>query len=598
MDQLPVEIRRMICALTLDSGLIALRQLSLVNHAWYQAAAPFLYERLQICVVSNEQLQKDVQQVFEHPLRKQYLRYLRRLDIVGRSGKQNHERSSLPKIAGGHDMLDEFLDRDLWRRQTSWMCRLDPPARHLDPLVKLIAAVPSLAEVNYARASPFPLVLLEAIHEFHPLCKLNLEYLFLESWRDSAHSARDMPLITSPCLHSIRCYLHTGSPMNTVVEPAILQILRLAPNLQKVDLVLARNVSFRDQRRFAFQPPEGAPTRVARLSTWSFSLNTTITIPRLNEWLHRIDVASLRNWSIGCISKPDLARAISGLALSLQRLERLSLNLRVPEGRGNEFWRAVEEMMEALPPLKALWLAGHRNATFLNKVLVRHGATLQSLGLDARNIDDTLLPHKRSGGYCTAKQLARFAKKCPVLRELHLTVRRRRGRAPETQIYKALGLFPGLVSLYINLDCLRIRNDPDELEELDDLIDSHKGLTPYELALPYEERVTVDHIFELRTIFLNSVIDAHWAESIFNVIISAQSTRRLETLRLLPFLDREPSIFQKDSHAQGVMVPAPSSSRSWLKNPVYSRVGIATQDIPNMLPRVFSLIFYDGCGQG
>jgi hypothetical protein len=504
-----------------------LGELSLVNHTWYQAAVPLLYERLQLCLTTTAQLQADVEKLLKHPLRKQYLRYLRHLDLVGRSRKQSLQLAALQEVEEGPIMQDDFLDRDLWQRHTFRLCRRETTIPDYAPLARFIAAVSNLREVNWVRALRFPQDVLDALHKYHPSCKLNLLYFYLQAWKYQGLSDRDMAVVTSPCIHSIRCYYYRNAGNDEVIESAILRSLSLAPNLKKVDLVLVPEIDFADQRVYAFEPTDAAPDTVARLETLSFSLNTAMSVQHFNQWRQKTDIGHLRTLSIGCIDEPTLARTICAVAPSFQRLERLSLNLRATPRRNLEYWRSVEEMMKSLPPLKGLWLVGNRNASFISKVLSRHGATLESLGLDSRSIHHDVQTQRQTRPYYNAQEIARFAKKCPVLRELHLTVHRVQGLAPEVKVYKALGRFPSLVHLCVKLDCFPSAGDPPDNVDLSSVPDP---LAVYDFA----------KIREVRAFYINALIDARLAESIFNTIHLSQSTRRFASLRLLPTCELRP----------------------------------------------------------
>ncbi|GIJ83316.1 hypothetical protein Asppvi_002135 [Aspergillus pseudoviridinutans] len=527
MDQLPFEIKRMICASAMETSRKTLQELSLVDRAWYQAAVPLLYQRLQLCLTTTAELQADVEQLLKHPLRKQYLRYLRDLDLVGRSGKQSLQLAALQEDEEGPIMLDDFLDRELWQRHTFRLCRRETTTPDYAPLARFIAAVSNLREVNWVRALRFPQEVLDALHKYHPSCKLNLLYFYLQAWKYQGLSDRDMAVVTSQCLHSIRCYYYRNAGNDEVIESAILRSLSLAPNLKKIDLVLVPEIDFVDQRIYAFEPTDGASNTVARLETLSFSLNTPMSVQRFDRWCQNTDIAHLRTLSIGRIDEPTLARTICAAAPSFQRLERLSLNLRATPRRSLEYWRSVEEMMKALPPLKGLWLVGNRNASFISKVLSRHGASLKSLGLDSRNIHHNVHMQGQTRPYYNAQEIARFAKKCPVLRELHLTVHRVQGLAPEVKVYKALGRFPSLVHLCVKLDCFPSAGNPHDNVDPSPL--------PVHLAVYGSAKVR-----EIRALYINAVIDDRLAESIFNTILSSQSTRRFASLRLVPTSELRP----------------------------------------------------------
>ncbi|PKX93599.1 uncharacterized protein P174DRAFT_388362 [Aspergillus novofumigatus IBT 16806] len=530
MDRLPFEVKHMICALAMDTSRATLEELSLMNHAWYQAAVPLLYEKLQLCLTTTAQLQADVEQLLSHPLRKLYIRYLRRLDLVGQSGKQSLNLAALQEDEGGPIMLDGFLDRELWQKQrhTFPLCRRRTTTLDHAPLARFIAALTSLKEVNYVRAVRFPQEVLDALHKYHPSCKLNLLHFYLQAWKHQGLSDRDMAVVTSPCLHSIRCYYYRYVGNYEVIESAILRTLSVAPNLKKVDLVLVPQRKPADRRIYRFEPSAGVSNAVARLETLSFSLNTTMSVQCFNQWHQKIDLGHLRALSIGRIDDPTLARSICAVAAYFQRLERLSINLPVAPRRHREYWRSVEEMMKALPPLKGLGLVGNRNAPFVSKVLSRHGATLQSLGLDSRNVSHHMRLQRQGRPYYNADEISRFASMCPVLRELHLTVHRVQGRAPEVKVYKALGHSPALTHLCVKLDCVPSADDPP-----DDFVPSY---------IPVYDPSYGEDVRKVRKLCINAAIDKPLAGNIFNTILSSQRTRRLASLRLLPTGDWRPGI--------------------------------------------------------
>lgn len=157
----------------------------------------------------------------------------------------------------------------------------------------------------------------------------------------------------------------------------------------------------------------------------------------------------------------------------------------------------------------------------------RHGATLLSLGLDTRNIQHDVLTQRQTRPYYNAQAIARFASKCPVLRELHLTVHRVQGLAPEVKVYKALGRFSSLLHLCVKLHYFPSAGDP------------HDNVDPSTIP-DYLSRYDFAMVRKARALYINAVMDDHLAESIFNTILSSQSTRRLASLRLFPASELQP----------------------------------------------------------
>jgi hypothetical protein len=185
----------------------------------------------------------------------------------------------------------------------------------------------------------------------------------------------------------------------------------------------------------------------------------------------------------------------------------------------------------AVKPLKYLCLRGLREATNLHRILDYHGATLHGLSLEPYVRDHSCGPEEGSYKYpkIAASDLILMAKTCPALAELRLQIRRSEGDTQECEVYRALGQFPRLRTLILDLHFDPRERGPDA--------DTVRRMYPSRFDDDEEEGEEDDAVDPaiFRTTLINAATDETLALRIWNLIASSQPSRCLQNLHLAPF---------------------------------------------------------------
>jgi hypothetical protein len=217
--------------------------LALVNRGFYYAALPHIYECVTIKFFDYTTLEYAVNEITGTPRGKNYREYARRLDILTLPETWAQiafadievDPSDTPKLEQFID-INEFIpdianmnlmEKVLSQWRTPSLDKVDPePSYYKEkdwrPLVMLLATLTRLKTLNYAMANKFPSCLLEAIHEHHPTCKVNIwssqNIALDEPGMESIHFSKhpqfadpyEVKLFPSPCLHAIKIYYLRG----------------------------------------------------------------------------------------------------------------------------------------------------------------------------------------------------------------------------------------------------------------------------------------------------------------------------------------------------------------------------------------------------
>lgn len=104
------------------------------------------------------------------------------------------------------------------------------------PLTSLITKFQFLTELNYNCINQFPSSLLEALHRYQPLCRLNLNKFRFLSLTDSKTDPYELELIRSPCLHGLtfRHVMRNSNGRLDYNEEAVMKTVTIAPNLKEI----------------------------------------------------------------------------------------------------------------------------------------------------------------------------------------------------------------------------------------------------------------------------------------------------------------------------------------------------------------------------
>lgn len=164
----------------------------------------------------------------------------------------------------------------------------------------------------------------------------------------------------------------------------------------------------------------------------------------LDEASRHTDFSELESLDLHSIIDDDIPRALAS-TYSFRGLQNLYVTIANSLSEG-----VVELMFESINPLTYLKIKSHLGPSIIEKILMRHGPTLQGLAL---------LPgpysHLSDGtpkGGCST-QVLRYAKLCPRLRNLLIETQRTAGSEDEIRLYEAYGQFPSLEFLALDMEC-------------------------------------------------------------------------------------------------------------------------------------------------
>lgn len=415
----------------------------------------------------------------------------------------------------------------------------DGPAevsRSWEPLTSLISQLKHLTELNYVCVNQFPPCLLEALHKHHPACRLNLNSFRFRSLREPKTDPYEMELISSPCLHSIsvRHVTRDSNGHEDYNEDAIFQAVAIAPNLKHVKLLRCipeRTAELHEVAHIPRQPWKGfvPPVkidRVGNLTSLSFSRLMVTTEEKLEQWNQYTDLSKLRTLAFGSPWRSDVLMKAATMA-PFKSLERLSIYLE-PSSQDNDFRLATEMFFESLNPLKTLRLHGKMDTSLVWKILERHGCALRELVLDPYGFGFVEL------------DISGFGECCPLLEELHVPVKRRKGNHRETHCYEEIGKFASLKKLFLRLD-MRERDLPSTDEYEDELDDFDRQRT-----IPQNSRIFGPNNnesilnFHVRDALINAAVDEKLARAIWDRIATNQPSGRLSSMTITP---KEPGYF-------------------------------------------------------
>ncbi|KAJ0424018.1 hypothetical protein BJY00DRAFT_309828 [Aspergillus carlsbadensis] len=551
--------------------------LSCTSRYYYEIATPFLYRSLRIQFRDPDTLRNAVNQVLSEN-RQLFIKYARTLHIVclkplSLDTEKSHYLWSLKDWEMEFVHWEEpatihngFLYPQL--RSSTCVRGLGIPRNELGryhsrewvrdwtPIVELIGHLSRLEEVSFAAdETPFEPVLFKAITAHHPACRVNIwslqavEQILAPS--NGGNEARfDFNALQSEAIRTLAVKLNRKYSDERGYEDLeeMLPFLFLAPNL--IHLVIAASRSTRwdiekSRREWASASRAIQPVPVASLESLTLLDNAypTYVLPKLSGI---VDLSNLRSLDITLDFDVYL---FTDLAPSLVSLERLFAGVSTPRlldispaDSATDSPQAMAAVL-AVKPLKYLCLRGLRDTANLHRILEYHGATLRGLGLEPYVRDHSCGPEEGWYKYpkIAASNLIRMAKACPDLAELRLQIRRSEGNAQECDIYRALGHFPRLRTLILDLHFDPREGDPDaeavrrmypnQFDSDDDDDDDDDDEEEEE----EEEDDKTDYRALFRTTLINAATDATLARAIWDLIAASQPSGCLQNLRIAPF---------------------------------------------------------------
>lgn len=380
-------------------------------------------------------------------------------------------------------------------------------------------------------ASLFPDCLLNAIHSHHPSCRLCVWGL---QGRKPLASPAEPTLVSlfgvlgSPCLHSVNLEYDVVLPSPHVEQlsepPGLVPLLAIAPNIKHAKLQL-RSLSDDWLNRLA-AVDEFWEERVdvmipspSNLDSLSFSMGNPFNPHLVSIWRQQTDFSRIRFLCLDNVNDPA---EVIDIASGLTNLEGLFIGFKIDHNVDEGIWEnqsaELISVFESFRPLKFLTLSGLYDATLVYGILARHKQSLRGLMIEPKESSKPIRFDGHNSGYAYGYPrfddgwIRRLAEICPYLEELRIQIMRTQGSWKECQIYKAIGAFPNLHSLVLDMDC-------------SDSINETECSSSYDAELE-----------DLQRVFINAAIDESLALAIWTVIVSSQSTRRLRNLRCAPFV--------------------------------------------------------------
>ncbi|RAK80943.1 uncharacterized protein BO72DRAFT_492924 [Aspergillus fijiensis CBS 313.89] len=528
IDSLPAELRKQISLLVLDHSWHDLSALSQASRTWHNVAAPQLYMDLRIKFHDLTSLQHDVSEFYTDGLGRQYLRYARKLDLL-----------CLAKPT----WINTQKAKDLWK-QKNWyneFISFKPRAAEDGFLSGILTEFHDkdllfLRAFNYVVVNTFPTVILKALQQFHPTCRLNIWTSQCPSIdidglgrscklvRKEARRPFDLRILRAPTLHTLKVvytmglhprewrWIHLDEPMPLIFTAPNLKHLIIDDKREGRDNPI--EIVKEEWEDFISFYSKLVPVAPATYSLESLSFRSDGAGLAQEQILLRVstitDLSRLRSLEIGVYSEPEL---LAQVAARLTGLERLYIKM-VP--RSNGVRRGVapdrEEMIAAVRafrPLKYLRLISLRSFSSLDRIVSHHGRALKGLSLEAsyrqrQQPDDEGHKYPVNDG----EQLRYLARLCPELEELHLPLLRTGGDARECDLYRAIGQWSHLRQVVLDLDC-----DP-------------------RVAGVADERDVLGDLTCLREILHNAAIDEALAAGIFKLMCSGQANESLKQVRV------------------------------------------------------------------
>lgn len=532
---------------------------SLANETCHRAALPAIFSEVHLTVRNRHALQRDVDALNKILSRTDTARHVRyfsikgslRLDVAGHDDPKNEARASdddteamawfrttgideilpdeEPILGGRHICHDEPVISRSSEEDMAWA-----------PVVGLIQTFSRLDTLVYNCRNQFPPSLLDALHDYHPQCKLHHLTFRLRSLLLDVPDPCEMALATSPCLYGVKvaCGERDSVGDDDYNEEATMELVGgLAPNLKEVVMVaLMPEFSWKFRRPRA--PWRGLPGAVPSAAIGSLKSLSIIDPFRwspdiLQTWAKYTDFGNLRRLALGGGYRHEYHRGMNdGMmewiaqnctfprlkALGI-RIERDDLYVEKPNYADN----AIALFM-AFEPLDELSVIGPLEPKILDAILLQHGPTLRKLTLrptedqfeDGNGRDRWEMPMVFG-----KEEILKIQAHCPLLQELTVSVKRTKSDTVEAEIYKSFGKMKRLRSLFLILDCSEWRVTRDS--------NYKPPFNEEDQEVCYFEWLKIGY---LRDVLLNCAVDETLARSIWATIYQHKIGVRLESLKL------------------------------------------------------------------
>ncbi|KAK1145843.1 hypothetical protein N8T08_003789 [Aspergillus melleus] len=556
MDVLPSEIIEQII-LILEDELQTLRAFSLASSRVYQLTAPILYRTAIIRFSGFSELQKIVAEYAESGLGRPFLTHATRLDLV-----------ALPKqvrrLGGGSGLhrfntrdrsvtIEDFQPHGVGSFMERLMSQFDLPGygrrrgglpgafskNEWQPLVSLVSRLAKLKNMHYAIRNSFPRSLLDAVHQHHPTCGI---YIWspqtprldipgvgpientMKLGGSLVNDLLDMEVLRSPCLRAISLDypIFAGYPKTLHLGRIVPYIIQ-APDIKHIHLNL--DGEWGDEFRKTIQSiPQHTGDTSPLAGLHSLSLQSYLLEDlALSQWTPVMDLSALKSLHIPMLgffhSPSHLNDAVPGLV----SLERLWIGADPGHNGWTTFSEELRSIFQRLRPLKYLCIEGLEHISFLHDILERHGSSLVGFMLPPGRRRASIPEHPQYAGYIYPfvddTHLQKIAQRCPNLKYFRVPIRRSKGDHAEVRTYRALGSFPSLQNLILDL-----------YGNSRPVLSAEQGIFSNENAGGSD----IPHV-SLEDALVNFATDQALATAIWTEIASHQPSQKLTRLRVSPW---------------------------------------------------------------
>jgi hypothetical protein len=558
LHSLPPEMLQQIAGYLNDSHRPSLFAFGLASKICHNATIPSIFYHIRLEIGSREALQGDVDALVKSLARTESACHIRCLSIKGhlqlpvkpkvegyKSGTP--DRHSWFKTTGVNEILgdeepfgttpyvvyDEPVIAKSSEEDLAWLS-----------VVGLIKTLPHLAKLVYDCRNQFPPSLFDALHDYHPQCKLyHLTFRFRTLLWGIPYPY-EMALATSPCLYSVKviCSERDSQGDDDFNQEAMMELAAgLTPNLKEVVIVnLYPENSWRYYRRpreswrglpgFVTGQSIGSLTSLSLLGEVSLNL-----LGMLHDWAKHTDFSYLLHLTLGggygCENEGMDDEAIEWIVenCSFPQLKTLHIRLGRHDDRTDNpnYVINVITLLSSFKPLEQLSVSGPLEPKILDPILDRHGQTLTKLSLrpseNERSLEAPRVRREIPMTF-TKEHILQIHAQCPALEELAVSIKRTKSDALEAEIYKSFGRIGRLRSLFLILDCSNwsVARDPDlEDNTLFDTVDRE--------AWDTREIVKKGH---LRETLMNCAVDDTLARSIWEIICQNKVGQKLEALKM------------------------------------------------------------------
>ncbi|KIK69090.1 hypothetical protein GYMLUDRAFT_255682 [Collybiopsis luxurians FD-317 M1] len=353
---------------------------------------------------------------------------------------------------------------DYWRYKDTDVSDKAPDMSKWNSLIQLLARIPHLASFTFDCHEQLPIIILDAIHSYHPAT-----HLHIKNWTRTAKGRvfgdpAEEALANSPCLRSLHGHFITGGGPNADHRFAAFdRIVRLSPNLEFISKT-SRSAGgcvvhgfsmeeweIRDAEMRKFKVDE--PRRKA-IKSLEMDFGDAAALKDLGTYSDLGQLATLKNIQL---TSDFMYLAAENPTFRLASLTHLDVKLHAQawgedrENAQNELTTAFEVFLTSLPPLQSLSVVLDTSRPWsgiLSIILLHHSTSLKALSLHQMESAS-----KQSMRAClTLKELDDICNSCPELTNLTLDIDRTLDMERERAYYAILSRFTNLLELTIHMD--------------------------------------------------------------------------------------------------------------------------------------------------